>query len=72
VSARNELDLYRTKRASKNKEEFGQGSIECLMPRTGDNACVPARIPVLRSPVPAGAGAVLLAAMLIHGVRPAR
>jgi putative tricarboxylic transport membrane protein len=61
------------KRASKEKEKFGKGSVEGLMAaETGDNACVPgAVIPVLTLAVPGSApAAVLLAAMLIHGVRP--
>ena len=61
------------KRASKEKEKFGKGSIEGLMAaETGDNACVPgAMIPVLTLAVPGSApAAVLMAAMLIHGVRP--
>ncbi|MCU0804241.1 MAG: tripartite tricarboxylate transporter permease, partial [Burkholderiales bacterium] len=61
------------KRASREKDEFGSGSIEGLMAaETGDNACVPgAVIPVLTLAVPGSApAAVLLAAMLIHGVRP--
>ena len=61
------------KRASKEKEKFGKGSIEGLMAaETGDNACVPgAVIPVLTLSVPGSApAAVLLAAMLIHGVNP--
>ncbi len=60
-------------RASKEKEKFGKGSIEGLMAaETGDNACVPgAVIPVLALAVPGSApAAVLLAAMLIHGVKP--
>ena len=61
------------KRASKTPEEFGKGSIDGLMAaETGDNACVPgAVIPVLTLAIPGSApAAVLLAAMLIHGVRP--
>jgi len=61
------------KRASKEKEKFGKGSIEGLMAaETGNNACVPgAIIPVLTLAVPGSApAAVLLGAMLIHGVRP--
>jgi putative tricarboxylic transport membrane protein len=61
------------KRASKERDEFGHGSIEGLMAaETGDNACVPgAIIPVLTLAVPGSApAAVLLAAMLIHGVQP--
>ncbi len=61
------------KRASKEKEKFGHGSIEGVMAaETGNNACVPgAIIPVLVLAVPGSApAAVLLGAMLIHGVRP--
>jgi putative tricarboxylic transport membrane protein len=61
------------KRASREREKFGKGSVEGLMAaETGDNACVPgAVIPVLTLAVPGSApAAVLLAAMLIHGVRP--
>lgn len=61
------------RRASKEKEKYGKGSVEGLMAaETGDNACVPgAVIPVLTLAVPGSApAAVLLAAMLIHGVRP--
>jgi putative tricarboxylic transport membrane protein len=61
------------KRASKEKAKFGKGSIEGLMAaETGDNACVPgAIIPVLALQVPGSApAAVLMAAMLIHGVKP--
>jgi putative tricarboxylic transport membrane protein len=61
------------KRASKEKAKFGKGSIEGLMAaETGDNACVPgAIIPVLTLQVPGSApAAVLMAAMLIHGVKP--
>lgn len=61
------------RRASKEKEKFGKGSVEGLMAaETGDNACVPgAVIPVLTLAVPGSApAAVLLAAMLIHGVQP--
>lgn len=61
------------KRASKEKEKFGQGSVEGLMAaETGDNACVPgAIIPVLTLQIPGSApAAVLMAAMLIHGVKP--
>jgi putative tricarboxylic transport membrane protein len=61
------------KRSSKEKELFGKGSVEGLMAaETGDNACVPgAIIPVLTLQVPGSApAAVLMAAMLIHGVRP--
>jgi putative tricarboxylic transport membrane protein len=61
------------KRASREREQFGKGSVEGLMAaETGDNACVPgAMIPVLTLQIPGSApAAVLMAAMLIHGVRP--
>src|SRR5687767_15009093 len=61
------------KRASREKEKFGKGSIEGLMAaETGDNACVPgAIIPVLTLAIPGSApAAVLMAAMLIHDVKP--
>jgi putative tricarboxylic transport membrane protein len=61
------------KRSSKEKEKFGHGSIEGVMAaETGNNACVPgAIIPVLTLAVPGSApAAVLLGAMLIHGVHP--
>ncbi|HEX2545715.1 MAG TPA: tripartite tricarboxylate transporter permease, partial [Ramlibacter sp.] len=61
------------KRASKEKDQFGKGSVEGLMAaETGDNACVPgAIIPVLTLQVPGSApAAVLMAAMLIHGIKP--
>ncbi len=61
------------RRASKAPEKFGKGSVEGLMAaETGDNACIPgAVIPVLTLAVPGSApAAVLLAAMLIHGVQP--
>ncbi|MEO7246290.1 MAG: tripartite tricarboxylate transporter permease, partial [Rubrivivax sp.] len=61
------------KRASREKEKFGKGSVEGLMAaETGDNACVPgAMIPVLTLAVPGSApAAVLMAAMIIHGVQP--
>jgi putative tricarboxylic transport membrane protein len=61
------------KRASKRKEEFGKGSQEGLIAaETGDNAVVPAAmIPTLTLALPgSAAAAVLIAAMLIHGVRP--
>lgn len=61
------------RRASKERAQFGKGSVEGMMAaETGDNACVPgAIIPVLTLGIPGSApAAVLLAAMLIHGVRP--
>ncbi|MEO8485846.1 MAG: tripartite tricarboxylate transporter permease, partial [Betaproteobacteria bacterium] len=50
------------KRASKEKEKFGKGSIEGLMAaETGDNACVPgAIIPVLTLGIPGSAPAAVL------------
>ena len=61
------------RRASKEKEKFGKGSIEGLMAaETGESACVPgAIIPVLTLAVPGSApAAVLMAAMMIHGLNP--
>jgi putative tricarboxylic transport membrane protein len=61
------------KRASKRREEFGKGSIDGLMAaETGDNAAIPgALIPALALAVPGSApAAVLMAAMIIHGVQP--
>jgi putative tricarboxylic transport membrane protein len=58
------------KRASKEKEKFGKGSVEGLMAaETGDNACVPGAVLTLAIPGSAPA-AVLMAAMIIHGVKP--
>lgn len=61
------------KKASREKEKYGKGSIEGLMAaETGNNAAIPgAIIPVLALAVPGSApAAVLLGAMLIHGIRP--
>src|SRR5262245_5856332 len=61
------------RRASKEKEKYGKGSIEGLMSaETGESACVPgAIIPVLTLAVPGSApAAVLMAAMLIHDLKP--
>lgn len=61
------------RRASKEKELYGKGSREGLLAaETGNNAAVPgALIPVLVLAVPGSApAAVLLAALLIHGIRP--
>ncbi len=63
------------KRSAKKEERelFGKGSVEGLIAsETGNNACVPgAIIPVLTLAIPGSApAAVLLGAMLIHGVRP--
>lgn len=71
VAAWVSYDLAR--RSSKEKETYGTGNTEGLMAaETGNNACVPgAIIPVLSLAIPGSApAAVLLAAMLIHGVRP--
>jgi len=59
--------------SSKEKEEFGKGSVAGLMAaETGNSAAVPgAIIPVLTLAIPGSApAAVLLAALFIHGVRP--
>ncbi|WP_240790009.1 tripartite tricarboxylate transporter permease [Roseomonas sp. HF4] len=61
------------KRASAEREQFGKGSVEGLMAaETGESACVPgAIIPVLTLAVPGSApAAVLMAAMMIHGLNP--
>jgi putative tricarboxylic transport membrane protein len=61
------------KRLSRKPEEYGNGSVEGLMAaETGDNASVPgALIPALALAIPGSApSAVLLAAMIIHGVQP--
>jgi putative tricarboxylic transport membrane protein len=61
------------RRASSEKEEFGKGSIEGLMAaETGDNASIPGGIiPALALAIPGSApSAVLMAAMIIHGVQP--
>ncbi|WP_226781539.1 tripartite tricarboxylate transporter permease [Oceaniglobus trochenteri] len=61
------------KRASKTPDEFGNGSVDGLLAaETGNNAAVPgALIPVLTLAIPGSApAAVLLAAMVIHGLRP--
>ena len=61
------------KRASKTPEEFGKGSTDGLLAaEAGNNAAVPgALIPVLTLAIPGSApAAVLLAAMVIHGLRP--
>ena len=56
-----------------SKALFGKGAVEGLLAaETGNNACVPgAIIPVLTLAIPGSApAAVLLGAMLIHGIRP--
>ncbi|HYF52874.1 MAG TPA: tripartite tricarboxylate transporter permease [Salinarimonas sp.] len=61
------------KRLSPEPETFGRGSVDGLMAaETGDNAAVPgAIIPALALAIPGSApSAVLLAAMIIHGVQP--
>jgi putative tricarboxylic transport membrane protein len=61
------------KRASREPEKYGKGSVEGLIAaETGDNASVPGGIiPALALAIPGSApAAVLLAAMIIHGVRP--
>lgn len=61
------------KRTSKEREKFGKGSVEGLIAaETGDNASIPGGIiPALALAIPGSApAAVLLAAMIIHGVRP--
>ena len=61
------------KRASKEREQFGKGSVEGLIAaETGDNAAIPgALIPALALGIPGSApAAVLMAAMIIHGAQP--
>ena len=61
------------RRASKEREKFGKGSVEGLMSaETGESACVPgAIIPVLTLAIPGSApAAVLMAAMFIHDINP--
>jgi putative tricarboxylic transport membrane protein len=66
-------DVAKRSAKPEDREQFGKGSIEGLLAsETGNNACVPgAIIPVLTLAIPGSApAAVLLGAMLIHGVRP--
>ena len=61
------------RRSSKERDQFGKGSREGLIAaETGNNAAIPgALIPALTLAVPGSApAAVLLAAMLIHGIQP--
>ncbi len=61
------------RRASREKELFGKGSVEGLMAaETADNAAIPgAIIPALSLGIPGSApSAVLMAAMIIHGAQP--
>ncbi|MHB9153345.1 MAG: tripartite tricarboxylate transporter permease, partial [Spirochaetales bacterium] len=66
-------DLAKRGATPEERAKFGHGSVEGLLAsETGNNACVPgAIIPVLTLAIPGSApAAVLLGAMLIHGVRP--
>ena len=61
------------KRFSPERDQFGKGSVEgMLAAETGDNAAIPgAIIPALALAVPGSApAAVLMAAMIMHGVQP--
>lgn len=61
------------RRASREKRKFGKGSLEGLMAaETGNSAAPPgALIPVLTFGIPGSAPtAVLMAAMILHGVQP--
>jgi putative tricarboxylic transport membrane protein len=61
------------KAASKEKELFGKGSIDGLMAaETGDMSSIPGHIiPALALGIPGSApSAVLMAAMIIHGIQP--
>ncbi|MGB3068891.1 MAG: tripartite tricarboxylate transporter permease [Ottowia sp.] len=61
------------KSVSKEKEKFGKGSIDGLMAaETGDMSSIPGHIiPCLALGIPGSApSAVLMAAMIIHGVQP--
>ncbi len=61
------------RRVSKEKKMFGKGSVEGLMAaETGNSAAAPgAVIPVLTLGIPGSApAAIVLAAMVLHGVRP--
>jgi putative tricarboxylic transport membrane protein len=73
VAAWVSYDLAKRSAKKEEAEKFGKGSIEGLLAaETGNNACIPgAIIPVLTLAVPGSApAAVLLGAMLIHGIRP--
>jgi len=66
-------DLTKRSASPEARETFGKGNVEGLLAaETGNNACVPgAIIPVLTLAIPGSApAAVLLGAMLIHGIRP--
>src|ERR1700710_2626053 len=61
------------KATSKEREQFGKGSIDGLMAaETGDMASIPGHIiPALALGIPGSApSAVLMAAMIIHGIQP--
>ena len=61
------------KAVSKEKEQFGKGSIDGLMEaETGDMSSIPGHIiPALALGIPGSApSAVLMAAMIIHGIQP--
>ncbi len=61
------------KATSKEKEQFGKGSIDGLMAaETGDMASIPGHIiPALALGIPGSApSAVLMAAMIVHGIQP--
>src|ERR1700730_11774002 len=61
------------KAVSKEREQFGKGSIDGLMAaETGDMASIPGHIiPALALGIPGSApSAVLMAAMIIHGIQP--
>lgn len=61
------------KALSREKEKFGKGSIDGLMAaETGDMASIPGHmIPLLALGIPGSApSAVLMAAMIIHGIQP--
>ncbi|MFO1269119.1 MAG: tripartite tricarboxylate transporter permease [Rubrivivax sp.] len=68
------MDVVRRGQAvSKEKEKFGKGSIDGLMAaETGDMSSIPGHIiPCLALGIPGSApSAVLMAAMIIHGIQP--
>jgi putative tricarboxylic transport membrane protein len=67
------LSYFAAKFTSKNKELFGKGSTEGIIAaETGNNASIGgALIPLLTLSIPGSApAAVLLGALLLHGVRP--
>lgn len=71
IAAWTSYDL--AKRSSKHPEEFGKGSMEGLIAsETGNSAAVSgSMIPVLALAIPGStSAAILLAAMIIHGVQP--